>query len=52
MLIQDGKIGSDYKPQYIGRPSWERCCPHCDTEGKPSNRYLYRCSNPDCGRYW
>lgn len=55
MLNQDGIVGNDYKPQYIERN--DDTCPHCTTleggwQGKRTNRYLYRCSNPDCGRYW
>lgn len=52
MLNQDGIVGNDYKPQYIDRPDEDRWCPYCMTEGRRSNRYLYRCSNTECGRYW
>ena len=42
---------SDYKPTYIERESSP--CPHCGNEGfTRTNRYLYRCVNNNCGRYW
>lgn len=52
MLIQDGKVGSGYIVDPIPRKEEDWYCPHCGTIGDPSNRYLYRCSNPECGRYW
>jgi len=27
-------------------------CPHCGAEGQQSNKYLYRCTNFQCGRYF
>lgn len=56
-VIQDGKIGTDYKPVRIPRARRDTYCPHCATgefefQGVPTNRYLYRCTNYDCGRYW
>lgn len=56
-MIQDGKIGTDYKPVRIPRARRDTYCPHCATgefefQGVPTNRYLYRCTNYDCGRYW
>lgn len=52
MRTQDGIIGTNYQPHYTERPDEDRWCPYCFTEGHRSNRYLYRCTNPDCGRYW
>lgn len=52
MLNQDGKIGSDYQPPFIERPDEDRWCPYCLGEGYRTNRYLYRCNTPECGRYW
>ena len=52
MLIQDGKVGSGYKVIPLPRTEHEEYCPYCNWHGDPSNRYLYRCSNPECGRYW
>lgn len=43
---------SSYKPNYIARNEDEPC-PHCGKEDKArTNRYLFRCLNPECGRYW
>lgn len=48
----DGIISvSDYKPTYIERAT--EPCPHCDGRAcERTNRYLYRCLNHECGRYW
>ena len=48
----DGIISvSDYKPDYVKRG--EEPCPHCGGDSfTRTNRYLYRCSNAECGRYW
>lgn len=52
MLTQDGKVGDDYTVTPIERHIFDKTCPHCDSQGNPTNRYLYRCTNPNCGRYW
>jgi hypothetical protein len=52
MLNQDGKIGSDYKPRQQDREEDDTYCPHCGGRGVPTNHYLYRCQELDCGRYW
>ena len=42
---------SDYKPDHIERGP--EVCPHCAyDEPVRTNRYLYRCTNAGCGRYW
>lgn len=42
---------SDYKPNYIERDP--QACPHCGGwQHSRTNRYLFRCGNPECGRYW
>lgn len=41
-----------YDPNPLPRNSEEKICPHCDHFGDPTNRYLYRCENPECGRYF
>ena len=42
---------SDYKPKYIERRP--EPCPHCGHPGSTrTNRYLFRCNNYECGRYW
>lgn len=42
---------SDYKPTYIEREGTP--CPHCgNPDWKRTNRYLFRCTNNECGRYW
>ena len=50
--MTDGILSvSDYKPDYIERDA--EPCPHCGSWTKVrTNRYLYRCTNPQCGRYW
>jgi hypothetical protein len=46
--MNDGKIGSDYKPDYIER--FDNMCIDCEVVGFRTNRYLFRC--PNCWRYW
>ena len=42
---------SEYVPNYIERGP--EVCPHCAyDEPVRTNRYLYRCTNAGCGRYW
>lgn len=43
---------SEYQPDYVEREP--EVCPHCDSFDEPvrTNRYLYRCTNSGCGRYW
>ena len=42
---------SDFKPDYKERDP--EPCPHCGCEQYTrSNRWLYRCMNKECGRYW
>ena len=36
------------KPRYVH----ETMCPHCYNHGYPTNHYLYRCYNIECGRYF
>ena len=50
--VSDGILSiSDYKPDYIEREPG--ICPHCAyDEPIRTNRYLYRCTNTGCGRYW
>ena len=43
---------SDYKPVPLARKFEFMFCPHCETRGQPTNRYLFRCQNVDCGRYF
>lgn len=43
---------SDYKPNHIDREYIYMFCPHCGTKGIPSNRYLWRCTSGECGRYF
>lgn len=43
---------SDFVPQPLDRMSEYKFCPHCETRGEPTNRYLYRCKNNECGRYF
>jgi len=45
-------VASDYKVKPLPREKEDKMCPHCDAPGSASNRYLYRCSNVKCGRYW
>ena len=42
---------SEYMPNYIERTP--EPCPHCGHKHSTrTNRYLVRCNNPDCGRYY
>ena len=41
-----------YDPKPLPREVKDKMCPHCDHIGYPTNRYLYRCANNDCGRYF
>lgn len=42
---------SEYKPDYKERGP--ELCPHCGgNKYTRSNRWLYRCMNYECGRYW
>lgn len=51
MAMADYLNPSDYKPDYIERDP--EVCPHCAYDDPVrTNRYLYRCTNPGCGRYW
>jgi NADH pyrophosphatase NudC (nudix superfamily) len=43
---------SDYVPTPLPREHEYRFCPHCGTRGEPSNKYLYRCQQYECGRYF
>lgn len=44
---------STYRPDYMKREDEDQPCPHCGKEDKKrTNRYLFRCLNPECGRYW
>lgn len=51
-MNNDGKIGSEYTPDYIDRQDY--VCPHCkEMSAERTNRYLFRCTNFEaCGRYW
>lgn len=53
LLLMDGiNNPSDYRPDYIERIDFE-FCPHCGYSGhRRTNRYLFRCTNSECGRYW
>lgn len=41
-----------YDPNPLPREKKDKSCPHCSHAGEPTNHYLYRCMNTDCGRYW
>lgn len=52
MLLMSNLLNvSEYKPDYIERQA--EPCPHCDGVAyERTNRYLFRCLNYECGRYW
>jgi hypothetical protein len=41
-----------YDPKPLPRKEIDKICPHCDRIGYPTNHYLYRCENKECGRYF
>ena len=41
-----------YDPNPLPRSVENTFCPHCDSVGYPTNHYLYRCDNVECGRYF
>jgi hypothetical protein len=46
-------LPSDFKrPKPLPREHEYKFCPHCGTRGEPSNKYLYRCQQYECGRYF
>jgi ribosomal protein L37AE/L43A len=49
----DGVLNiSDYKPNYIQRNE-DVPCPYCGCWlHTRTNRYLFRCRDAECGRYW
>lgn len=51
LLVSNLLNVSEYKPDYIERQA--EPCPHCDGVAyERTNRYLFRCLNYECGRYW
>lgn len=43
---------SEFKPEPLPREMQYKFCPHCGFRGYPTNKYLYRCGQQDCGRYF
>ena len=41
-----------YDPQPLPREAVDKICPVCGCFGEPTNHYLYRCANSECGKYW